>query len=372
MDFLEAEAFDGDVEDADEDEEEEEEEGEIDDKGGVTPDLTTPDQRKLMVDSDDDHEICQECGEPLLDGQRRYQHWPCHYDCGCAARSLTNKLRKLKGKNKSKSIQGFKTMKQSQRKKYNEVIKLLVKPKGGTITKKKRDGSTVAMAMQMVNTFVRTISMKKVKGCTLMTEEDFIVWKMPRLFEGTRKERLVLAKKDWHKRCDDPNSHTEYENGELVLATKDATKVQSEDKLAVSKVIPNAKKEDVAREMRKGFSDKALNVFSEQGGAIVKKAAFQQAQSIEDDDESDSSAESDQQEDEEGDEEDDDEGGDESVVPSSAEEGHAKSQKTKKADTLVSKQNNPSKLGTIFNHLVPINPKFRPVTFEPPFFVFGL
>ena len=124
--------------------------------------------------------------------------------------------------------------------------------------------------------------------------------------------------------------------------------------------------------MRKGFSDKALNVFSEQGGAIVKKAAFQQAQSIEDDDESDSSAESDQQEDEEGDEEDDDEGGDESVVPSSAEEGHAKSQKTKKADTLVSKQNNPSKLGTIFNHLVPINPKFRPVTFEPFFFVFGL
>ena len=83
----------------------------------------------------------------------------------------------------------------------------------------------------------------------------------------------------------------------------------------------------------------------------MKKAAFQQAQSIEDDDESDSSAESDQQEDEEGDEEEDDEGGDDCVEPSSAEEGQTRSRKTKKteADT-VSKQNNPSKLGTIFNH----------------------
>ena len=96
------------------------------------------------------------------------------------------------------------------------------------------------------------------------------------------------------------------------------------------------KKEDAAREMRKGFCDKALNVFSAQGDAIVKKAAFQQAHSIEEDD----GAEEDPQEDEEGGEEGYEEGGDVCVEPSSAEEGQAKRRKSKKADT-VSKPSKP-------------------------------
>ena len=67
---------------------------------------------------------CTECGDPLLPGQPKYHHLPCHYPCGAAHQAVVAQFSNPSGK------AAIIAMKKTKRHKYNKVIKLMPTQKG--------------------------------------------------------------------------------------------------------------------------------------------------------------------------------------------------------------------------------------------------
>jgi hypothetical protein len=107
-----------------------------------------------------------------------------------------------------------------------------------------------------------------------MSKESFMAWKIPRIFTTTNpKKKIAISEKDFADRCTDPNSHTEFENGTLVLAVKQDTSVSAISSYESGKTQTNLKPNQIAAELTRGFAhERGRDQFAIQGGNILRKA----------------------------------------------------------------------------------------------------
>ena len=112
-------------------------------------------------------------------------------------------------------------MQVKQPKTYQNVIKLLLPPATGG----KRNKDERTMALTSVHDFKRMQKMMKRAGAWLSTESEYFGH---RYSQGTSNKK---AQKEWSFKIDDPNEHTQNENGVLCLAVKKPLEALYEEKL---------------------------------------------------------------------------------------------------------------------------------------------
>ena len=98
--------------------------------------------------------------------------------------------------------------------------------------------------------------------------------KIPRIFTTTNpNKKIAIVEKDFDGRCTDPNIHTEFENGTLVLAVKQDTSVSAISSYESGKTQTNIKPNQIAAELTRGFAhERGLDQLAIQGGSILRKA----------------------------------------------------------------------------------------------------
>jgi hypothetical protein len=192
-------------------------------------------------------------------------------------RSLQNPGSSVKGKEKVEYRKKVKHMKKFDPPRLHKCIKLLIKKPGAP---KMRDLGQKHLALRSIQSYDRTRSMSQIKGANMVNRTDFVAQEAAKIPTGSRKQRFKLATKMWKRRVADPASHTEWEDGVLVLAVKKSTAYHNEDKMAINKHTDNPSAELLKKQMRAGLSaDAVTEAFGEAGGAILMKAAIQYGKS---------------------------------------------------------------------------------------------
>ena len=221
-----------------------------------------------------EYDECRECGECLYDTDPRYLHWPCHYDCGLARRSLEGMmdtaadaaaLKKMKLKDAAKYHQCIKRMK-----KKNFVNKGIKSKRGQQRARQgqKRPPGVLAEVRKTIDEFKHTIDVGSSKGCKMLTKRQFVARMQSK--EGMKK---VAAKALWFKRIKDPAYHTNYEDGELVLATKRPTSWNENETLKVTKHRGKATPANMKAVASQMFQGHHHAVLKSAGGRIMSKAS---------------------------------------------------------------------------------------------------
>jgi hypothetical protein len=216
--------------------------------------------------------MCGECGLVLEEGAQKYLHWPCHYRCGTSKRSLILKSTRGKNTQQKKLVKkSINKLKKEKPESYFKIIRLMNKEsKKG---KGARDAASTNLAIANIDSFIRVNSMSKLQDAELMNKKSFIRNEISLDFKGTMEQKVQRAASKWERKTKDPSEHTEYENGELVLAIKNNTKFRSENKLQIDGQRKEANPKKLEKEASKGFTQAMPKVFLESGGRVLLKAS---------------------------------------------------------------------------------------------------